>query len=88
MVALLPSTTDGEEGEIIYSDEFLIEEIKKEKPIEKEYLVKLYDADLNFVRVCPQSIITSDLNFSSSINAGQGELLLSLNLPIDTDYFE
>lgn len=88
VVALLPSTTDGEEGEIVYSDEFLIEEIKKEKPIEKEYLVKLYDADLNFVRVCPQSIITSDLNFSSSINAGQGELLLSLNLPIDTDYFE
>lgn len=87
IVAVLPSTTQGEQGAIQYSEAFLIEEIKKEKPIEKEYLVKLYDSKLNFVKVCPLSIITNDISFSESINAGQGELMLSLNLPIDTDYF-
>lgn len=87
VVAVLPSTTQGEQGVIQYSEAFLIEEIKKEKPIEKEYLVKLYDSKLNFVKVCPLSIITNDISFSESINAGQGELMLSLNLPIDTDYF-
>lgn len=88
IVAVLPSTTQGEQGAIRYSEAFLIEEIKKEKPIEKEYLVKLYDSKLNFVKVCPLSIITNDISFSESINAGQGELTLNLNLPIDTDYFE
>lgn len=87
IVAVLPSTTQGEQGTIQYSEAFLIEEIKKEKPIEKEYLVKLYDSNLNFVKVCPLSIITNDISFSESINTGQGELMLSLNLPIDTDYF-
>ena len=87
IVAVLPSTTQGEQGAIQYSEVFLIEDLKKEKPIEKEYLVKLYDSKLNFVKVCPLSIITNDISFSESINTGQGELMLSLNLPIDTDYF-
>ena len=88
IVAVLPSTTQGEQGAIQYSEVFLIEDLKKEKPIEKEYLVKLYDSKLNFVKVCPLSIITNDISFSESINAGQGELTLNLNLPIDTNYFE
>lgn len=88
IVAVLPSTTQGEQGVIQYSEAFLVEERDKEEPISKEYLVKLYDQNLNFVKVCPLSIITNDISFSESINAGQGELTLNLNLPIDTDYFE
>lgn len=88
VVAVLPSTTQGEQGAIQYSEAFLVEEREKEESISKEYLVKLYDQNLNFMKVCPLSIITNDISFSESINAGQGELTLNLNLPIDTDYFE
>lgn len=88
IVAVLPSTTEREQWAIQYSEAFLIQEREKEEPISKEYLVKLYDQNLNFVKVCPLSIITNDISFSESINAGQGELTLNLNLPIDTDYFE
>ena len=58
------------------------------KPIEKEYIVKLYDKNMEFIKVLPASIITNDISFSESIDAWQWEMELSINLPIDTDYFE
>lgn len=58
------------------------------KPIEKEYIVKLYDWNFNFVKVLPASLITNDISFSESIDAWQWEMTLNVNLPIDTDYFD
>lgn len=58
------------------------------QPIEKEYIVKLYDWSMSFVKVLPASLITNDIKFSESIDAGQWELTLNINLPIDTDYFD
>jgi hypothetical protein len=34
------------------------------------------------------SIITNDISYNESLNWGQGELVLNLNLPIDTDYLD
>lgn len=88
VIAVLPVDNQGNEWDIIYSDPFSVADFEKEEPIEKEYLVKLYDRNLNFVKVIPLSIITNDISFSESIDAGQWELVLNLNLPIDTDYFD
>nr|DAS81071.1 MAG TPA: hypothetical protein [Bacteriophage sp.] len=73
---------------MITSAGFRVEEFEIQEPIQKEYMIKLYDQHLNFVKVCPVSIVTNDISFSESINTGQGELTLNLNLPIDTNYFE
>nr|DAE92677.1 MAG TPA: hypothetical protein [Caudovirales sp. gcode 4] len=88
VVAVLPHTSEGETWEMITSAGFRVEEFEIQEPIQKEYMIKLYDQHLNFVKVCPVSIVTNDISFSESINAGQGELTLNLNLPIDTNYFE
>ena len=88
VVAVLPHTSEGEVWEMITSAGFRVEEFEIQEPIQKEYMIKLYDQHLNFVKVCPVSIVTNDISFSESINAGQGELTLNLNLPIDTNYFE
>lgn len=88
VVAVLPHTSEGEVWEMITSAGFRVEEFEIQEPIQKEYMIKLYDQHLNFVKVCPVSIVTNDISFSESINSGQGELTLNLNLPIDTNYFE
>lgn len=75
---------DIEVAEPLYIDYYSLEI----KPIEKEYIVKLYDWSMNFVKVLPASLITNDISFSESINAGQWQLQLNVNLPIDTDYFD
>ena len=73
-----------ETAEPIYIDYYNLEL----EPIQKEHIVKLYDWSMNFIKVLPWSLITSDINFSESIDAWQGQLVLNVNLPIDTDYFD
>ncbi len=58
------------------------------KPIEKEYIVKLYNKNMEFIKVLPASLITNDISYSESIDAWQWEMELNINLPIDTDYFD
>lgn len=87
VIAVLPVDNQWNEWEIEYSEWIvIIEEI--EKPIQKEYIVKTYDTNFDFVKIIPTSIITNDISYSESINAWQWELVLNLNLPIDTDFFE
>jgi len=71
-------------AEGIYIDFFKTEET----PLEKEYLIKAYDKNFVFQNVIPMSIITNDITYSESLNWGQGELVLNLNLPIDTNYLD
>lgn len=75
---------DIEVAEPIFIDYYSLEV----KPIQKEYIVKLYDWSMNFVKVLPASLITNDISFSESIDAWQWQLQLNVNLPIDTDYFD
>lgn len=76
--------TNFETAEPVYIDYYNLEV----KPIEKEYIVKLYNWSNNFVKVLPASLITNDITFSESIDAWQWQLSLNVNLPIDTDYFD
>ena len=87
IVAVLPVDDQWNEWDIEYSDEFLVQE-EIEQPISKEYLVKAYDKSFTFLKVIPASIITNDITFSETINGWQWELVLNLNLPIDTDYLD
>lgn len=87
VVAVIPVDVLGNEGSTVYSPNFIVVE-KVEEPIQKEYLVKLYDKSLNFLKVVPAGIITNNLSYTETINAGQGQLSLNLNLPLDTDFFE
>lgn len=87
VVAVLPIDSEWNEWDIEYSDSFTVSE-EVESPIEKEYLVKVYDKDFNFLKVVPASIITNDITYSESINNWQWQLQLNLNLPIDTDYLD
>jgi hypothetical protein len=41
------------------------------KPIEKQYIVKLYDENMDFLKVIPAGIITNDISFNETIDAGQ-----------------
>lgn len=76
--------TKFETAEPVYIDYYNLEI----KPIQKEYVVKLYDWSMNFLKVLPASIITNDISFSESIDSWQWQLVLNINLPIDTDYFD
>lgn len=87
VVAILPVDENWNEWDIVYSDSFTVQE-EIEKPIEKEYLVKAYDKNMTFVKVIPASIITNDIQYTESINSWQWQLVLNLNLPIDTDYLD
>ena len=87
VVAVLPIDNQGNEWEIVYSEWITITE-EIEKPIQKEYIVKTYDKNFNFLKIIPTSIITNDINYTESINAWQWQLVLNLNLPIDTDFFD
>jgi len=52
----------------VYSDEYEVEDFKKDEPIQKEFLVKTYDKNFVFVKVIPMSIITNDISFSENID--------------------
>ena len=87
--AVAPVDSQGNIWEIAYSNALTIQIYSTEiKPIEKQYIVKLYDANMDFVKVIPAGIITNDISFNETIDAGQWEVKLNLVLPIDTDYFD
>lgn len=87
--AVAPVDNQNNVGEIAYSEPFTIELYSEEvKPIEKQYIVKLYDQNMTFLKVIPAWIITRDLKFQETINAWQWELTIDVNLPIDTNFFE
>ena len=87
--AVAPVDDQGNIWEIAYSNTLTIQIYSTEiKPIEKQYIVKLYDKTMTFLKVIPAGIITNDISFNETIDAGQGELKLKLVLPIDTDYFD
>ena len=87
--AVAPVDDQGNIWEIAYSNTLTIQIYSTEiKPIEKQYIVKLYDWSMTFLKVIPAWIITTDISFNETIDAGQGELKLNLVLPIDTDYFD
>lgn len=87
VVAVIGVDNLGNEWGIEYSEDYVVE-VEIEKPIEKEYLVKAYDKNFNFIKIIPGGVITDDVNLTESINQGQGQLVLNLNLPIDSDYLE
>lgn len=84
LTCVVRNWTKFETAEPVYIDYYNLEI----KPIQKEYVVKLYDWSMNFLKVLPASIITNNISFSESINAWQWQLVLNVNLPIDTDYFD
>lgn len=87
--AVAPVDNQNNVGEIVYSEPLTIELYSEEiKPIEKQYIVKLYDQEMNFLKIVPAWIITRDITIKETIDAGQWELTLDVNLPIDTDFFE
>lgn len=88
VVAVLPIDNQWNEWEIVYSEWVEVEEVWKVKPIEKEFTVKFYDKNFNFVKVVPMSIITNEISFSETINQWQWQLVLNLNLPLATDYLD
>lgn len=75
--------------EIVYSEAIEIKLYSDEiKPIEKQYIVKVYDKEMNFLKVIPAWIITREISITETIDAWQGELTLEVNLPIDTNFFD
>ena len=88
VVAVLPVDSEWNEWDIVYSDWVDVEEFEKDEPIQKEFLVKAYDKNNNFVKVIPMSIITNDISFSENIDWWQWQLVLNLNLPLATDYLD
>ena len=88
VVAVLPIDNQWNEWDIEYSQEIEISELEKNEPIQKEFLVKFYDKNFNFVKVVPMSIITNEISFSETINQWQWQLNLNLNLPLATDYLD
>ncbi len=86
--AVAPFDNQGNQWEIWYSNEIEIDFYPVEEPIEKEYIVKVYDKNMNFIKVVPASIITKDISITETINAGQGQMALNLNLPITTNFFD
>lgn len=87
--AVAPVDDQGNIWEIAYSNALTIQIYSTEiKPIEKQYIVKLYDENMDFLKVIPAGIITNDISFNETIDAGQWEVKLNLVLPIDTDYFD
>lgn len=51
--------------------------------MKKAYQVKVYDIDGDYLKTFKPSQIMSDVAFTSKINGGQGQLNITLNLPID-----
>lgn len=88
VVAVLTIDSLWDEWEIQYSDWYQIDEIEKQEPIAKEYIVKLYDKNFVFVKVVSSSIIVNDITYSENIDEWQWQLVLNLNLPLDTNYLD
>lgn len=87
--AVAPVDNQWNIGEIVYSNTLTVQIYSTEiEPIEKQYIVKLYDGSMNFLKVVPAWIITNNISFKETIDAGQWEVKLNLVLPIDTDYFD
>lgn len=87
--AVAPVDNQWNIGEIVYSNTLTVQIYSTEiEPIEKQYIVKLYDGSMNFLKVIPAWIITNDISFTETIDAGQWQVQLNLVLPIDTDYFD
>lgn len=87
--AVAPFDDQWNQWEIWYSNEIDVEYYSTEvKPIEKQYIVKLYDGSMNFMKVVSPSIITSNIAITETINAWQWQFNLNLKLPIDTNYFD
>lgn len=86
--AVAPFDDQGNQWEIAYSNEIEIDFYPVEQPIEKEYIVKVYDKNMNFMKIIPTSIIINDISITETINAGQWQLTLNLNLPLETNYFD
>lgn len=53
----------------------------------KSYEIKSYQADGTFIGTMDRTIVISDINFSASINAGQGDCEIDLDLPFDSVEF-
>lgn len=86
--AVCPIDDQGNVGEVAISEPVDVQYYSVTvEPIEKQYIVKLYDSSMQFVKVLPAGLITNDISFTESIDAGQGEMSLNINLPIDTNYF-
>lgn len=86
--AVCPIDDQGNVGQLAFSEPLDIQYYAVTvEPIEKQYIVKLYNANMQFVKVLPAGLITNDISFTESIDAGQGEMSLNVNLPIDTNYF-
>lgn len=85
--AVCPIDDQGNVGEVAYSEALEVQYYPIAEPVEKQYIVKLYDSGMAFVKVLPAGLITNDISFTESIDAGQWELSLNVNLPIDTNYF-
>lgn len=85
--AVCPIDDQGNVGEVAYSEPLEIQYYPIAEPVEKQYIVKLYDGNMAFIKVLPAGLITNDISFTESIDAGQWELSLNINLPIDTSYF-
>lgn len=52
--------------------------------MQKGYNIKIYELDGTFERVLSPSVVMSRVSFSESVNGGQWELNLKLNLPFNT----
>lgn len=87
--AVAPIDDQNNVWNIVYSEPLTIELYSEEiKPIEKQYIVKVYDKNMNFLKIIPAWIITKDLKITETIDAGQGQLNIDVNLPIDTNFFD
>ncbi len=87
--AVAPVDNQSNVWEIVYSEPLTIELYSEEiKPIEKQYIVKLYDQEMNFLKIIPAWIITKDIKIQETIDAWQWQLTLDVNLPIDTNFFD
>lgn len=52
--------------------------------MQKGYNIKVYELDGTFERILSPSVVMSRVSFSESVNGGQWELNLKLNLPFNT----
>lgn len=87
--AVAPFDDQWNQWEIVISNEITIDFYSVEhKTIEKEYIVKLYDKNMQFLKIISSWIITNDISITETINAWQWQMALNINLPIDTDFFE
>lgn len=87
--AVCPIDSLGNEWEITLSNVVEIDYRPRElTAVEKQYLIKLYDSNMDFIKILPTSVVTNDISFSETINAWQWALTLNVNLDIETTFFD